>query len=72
MIARHCVRPYFDWNYQCVLCDQREAHVYCTLCRHWFHDKSKFLPTNEEKMIAVPTGKWERDGREQCIMVEDK
>ena len=43
-------------------CGKREAHAKCTLCHHYFHDNPKFLPAGEEKLIAIPTGKRDRDG----------
>lgn len=29
---------------------------------HWFHNNPKFLPKGEQKLIAIPTDKIDRDG----------
>ena len=47
----------------CVHCGKREAHAYCTLCHHYFHDNPKYLPNGEAKLIAFPTGKRTADGQ---------
>ena len=45
------------------MCGKAEAHVYCPICHHYFHDNPKFLPEGEQKLIAFPIGKRDRDGR---------
>ena len=47
----------------CALCHQSEAHAYCTICHHYYHDNPKFLPEGEQKLIAFPTGKRDRNGQ---------
>ena len=42
---------------RCAQCGKDEAHAYCTLCHHYFHDVPKVLPEGEEKLIDFPTGK---------------
>ena len=32
----------------CALCGKKEAHTYCTLCYHYFHDNPKVVPAGEE------------------------
>ena len=38
-----------------------EAHAYCTLCHHYFHNNPKFLPKGDEKLIVIATSKRTRD-----------
>ena len=41
---------------------KKEAHIWCMICHHWFHDNQKFLPAGHEKLIAFHTGKRNRNG----------
>ena len=43
-------------------CNKNEAHAYCALYHHYFHDVPKLLPKGEENLIAFLTGKRTRDG----------
>merc|ERR1712194_69809 len=52
-------------------CGKDEAHAYCTLCHHYFHDVPKLLPKGEEKLIAFPTGKRTCDGGPVYGLVEN-
>lgn len=46
----------------CAHCRQTGAHLYCTSCRHWFHGDHRKLPSTDEKLLAIPTGKRNADG----------
>ena len=46
-----------------VHCVKREAHAYCTLCHHYFHDNPKYIPNGESKLTAFPIGKRTEDGQ---------
>ena len=47
---------------RCAHCGKDEAHAYCTLCHHYFHNNPRFLPAGEEKLVAFNTGKRDRNG----------
>lgn len=45
------------------LCSKTEARVYFPICHHYYHDNSKFLPEEEQKLIDFSTGRRDRDDR---------
>ena len=57
--SRHQIVPE---RRRCAFCGKGEAHAYCALCHHYFHDNPRWLPEGEQKLIALPTGKRDRDG----------
>ena len=54
----------------CALCGRQQARAQCTVCHHWFHDVTGFLPPGEEELVAVPMGKRERDGEEEYVLAK--
>ena len=55
----------------CAFCNNRDDHLYCTGCHHWFYGQNSKLPLTEQKMIAIPTGKRSADGGEKYIFAEN-
>ena len=56
---------------RCAFCNEKEAHLYCTNCHHWFRDNTAKLPSTEQRMIAIPTGKRSADGGEKYMFAEN-
>ena len=56
---------------RCAECGKDEAQSYCTLCHHYHHDRSKYLPVTEETRITIPTGKRTCDDRHVHVQIEN-
>ena len=56
---------------RCAGCGKDEAQSYCTICLYSFHNRLKYLPETEEKLIAIPTGKRIRDDWPVHVQIEN-
>lgn len=56
---------------RCATCGKDEAHLFCTVCHHWFHNNPKFLPSAESKFVAVPTAKRTATGEPVYMYAEN-
>mmetsp|Transcript_32121 Transcript_32121/g.68383 ORF Transcript_32121/g.68383 Transcript_32121/m.68383 type:complete len:128 (-) Transcript_32121:136-519(-) len=55
----------------CAYCNGKEAHDFCNGCHHWFHVSPHRLPSNKQKLIALPTGKRTADNEPKYMFVQN-
>ena len=55
----------------CAEYGQEEAHYYCFGCHCWFHINPRYLTATEPRLIAICSGKRDRNGSDVYRYVEN-